>query len=175
MAGDPSKATVWPEADVYIAPTTATAPASIDVEFSVDWDLVGLLDGDTGFTQSREEETSDIYAWGGILVRTTRRNFKQTISFVALEDNDTTRELIWPDSPPGQLVVPRPKRVKIGFEMREGDYSKRLISAYEAEVAITGDIVDNEAALTRYELTATIFPTSEGVLFIEQKGDASSS
>lgn len=168
MAGDPTKATVWPEADVYIGGVNATNPANVSTAFNSDWDLLGLLDGDDGYTQSREEETTDIYAWGGILVRTTRRNFKQTIGFTALEDNETTRQLIWPGSPPGQLIVPRPARVKIAFEMREGSEVRRLISAFEAEVAINGDIVDNESDLTRYELLATIFPTSGGVLFFEQ-------
>lgn len=168
MAGDPSNATVWPDADVYVGPTSATIPADWNTPFGPDWDLVGLLDGDAGFVQSREEETNDIYAWGGILVRTTRRNFKQTITFTALEDNETTKSLIWPGSTGGQLVVPRPARVKVAFEMREGSTVKRLISKYEAEVAINGDITDSEADLTRYELMATIFPDSNGVLFVEQ-------
>lgn len=175
MAGDPAKATIWPNADVYIGDTDASDPLTVTAPFGVDWDLVGLLDGDAGFVQSREEETNDIYAWGGILVRTSRRNFKQTISFTALEDNATTRSLIWPGSTAGTLVVPRPARVKIGLEMREGSTVKRLISAYEAEVTINGDITDSEADITRYELLATIFPTSEGVLFFEQSNVGESS
>lgn len=175
MAGDTSNATVWPDADVYIGPTTATNPADITTEFSSDWDLVGLLDGDAGFTQGREEQTNDIYAWGGILVRTTRRNFKQTITFTALEDNATTKALIWPGSENGDLIVPRPERLKVAFEMVEGDNKKRLISAHEAEIVINGDITDNESDLTRYELMATIFPNASGVLFVEQSTVGASS
>ena len=174
MSGDPTKANIWPDADVYVGATDAQDPASVDEEFGADWDLVGLLDGEAGFVQEREEEVDDHYAWGGILVRTSRRNFKQTITFTALEDNDTTRDLIWPDSPAGQLVVPRPKRIKIAFELREDDKVKRLISAFQAEVTVNGEITESEGELTRYELLATIFPTSEGVLFIEQKSEASS-
>src|SRR5690606_41721003 len=91
MAGDPTKANIWPDADVYVGPLTATDPIDIDTPFGADWDLVGLLDGEAGFVQAREEEVEDHYAWGGILVRTSRRNFKQTITFTALEDNDVTR------------------------------------------------------------------------------------
>ena len=178
MSGDPSNATIWPDADVYIGGIDADNPSTVDDDFGVDWDLVGLLDGEAGFAQAREEEKDDHFAWGGILVRTSRRNFKQTITFTALEDNDTTRDLIWPGSDADELVVPRPARVKIGFEMREGDTVKRLISKYQAEVEIAGDIVDNEGDLTRYELLATIFPdtsTSPAVLFVEQSnvGDGS--
>jgi hypothetical protein len=177
MAGDPSNATVWPDADVYVAATDATNPSTVDDPFGSEWSLVGLLDGDAGFVQGREEEKDDKYAWGGILVRTTRRNFKQTVTFTALEDNVTTKALIWPGSSGGNLVVPRPVRVKLALEMREGDKVRRLISAYEAEVEIDGDITDSESDLTRYELMATIFPdTSESpaILFIEQETDPES-
>lgn len=172
MSGDPSLASNWPDADVYVAPLDTELPATVDDPFPAGWDAVGLLDGEAGFVQAREEEKNDFYAWGGALVRTTRRNFKQTVTFTALEDNETTRALIWPGSEAGELVVPRPERVLIAFELREGEKVKRLISAYQAEIEINGDITDNESDLTRYELIATIFPdttTTPYVLFTEQK------
>lgn len=159
MSGNPENATLWPDADVYIATDVDEAnPADETAQFGAGWDLVGLLDGDAGFAHQREEEESDVYAWGGILVRTTRRNFKATVAFTALEDNDTTRGLVWPGSPAGSLVVPRPARVKVGLETREGDTIKRLITALYAEVKLNGEIKDTEADITRYELLATIFP-----------------
>lgn len=173
MAGDPANATIWPDADVYTGPTTALDPADVDTPFPGTWDLVGLLDGEQGFVQARNEDVTDHYAWGGLIVRTSRKNFKQTVAFTALEDNDVTRDLVWPNSSAGELVVPRPQRIKIAFEMREGDVVKRLISKYEAEVTVDGEITDNEADLTKYTLLATIFPDSSGVLFVEQKTDAS--
>lgn len=172
MAGDPSNASVWPDADVYVAPLGSTVPANVSTAFNGSWDLVGLLDGEQGFTQTRNEEVNDFFAWGGALVRTTRRNFKLTVRFVALEDNDTTHNLIWPNSAGGELVVPRPERVLIAFETTEDEKVRRLISAYQAEVSLDGDIVDNETDLTRYELLATIFPdttTSPYTLLTEQK------
>lgn len=178
MSGDPANANLWTDADVYVAATDATDPADADTEFGADWDLCGLLDGDFGFPQTRNEEETDIYAWGGIIVRTSRRNFKQTVGFTLLEDNDTTRSLIWPGSSGDYLVVPRPERIKIAFETREGDTTRRLISAYEAEVKVNADIVDNESDLTRYQMLATIFPdtsVSPGRLFKEQSTDATSS
>lgn len=174
MPGDPDNASLWADADVYVGPTTATDPATIDDDFGVEWGLVGLLDGTFGFVEQRNWDKKDIYAWGGILVRTSRKNFKETKKFVALEDNDTTRELIWPGSGSGQLVVPRPTRVKIAFETREGDVKRRLISAYQAEVEIDGDIKDTEEDLTKYEFLATILPDSSvspAVLYNEQGND----
>lgn len=181
MSGNPSNATVWPDADVYIGDVDAEDPADIDEAFGSAWDLVGLLDGDAGFTYSREEEEQDVYAWGGILVRTTRRNFKQTVTFTALEDNETTKALIWPGSSAGVLVVPRPARKKIALETREGDTVKRLISALYADVKVNGDITDSEADITRYELLATIFPLPSetpgepATLFVEQSNVGASS
>jgi hypothetical protein len=175
MAGDSSNASVWPDADVYWTTNLdATNPATVDDPFGVDWDLVGLLDGDAGFVQTRDEDTNDLYAWGGILVRTTRQHFKQTVTFTALEDNDTTRGLIYPGSAAGEIVVPRPQLYpgKIAFETREGTKVRRLISAFKAEVSINGDITDAEGDMTRYELVATVFPDAETdppTLFIEKK------
>lgn len=169
MAGDPLKANLWTDADVYISTNlNATLPVNASTPFGVDWSLVGLLDGDDGFPESRDEDTDDKFAWGGILVRTSRQHFKLTKSFTALEDNDTTYSLLWPGSTPTQIVVPRPARVRIAFETREGDKVRRLISAQYAEVALDGDHGENESDLESMTFAATIFPTSGGVLFTRQ-------
>lgn len=168
MSGDPTKASLWADADVYIGATDAENPADVDAVFGGDWDLVGLLDGDEGFAQQRSEDVNDHFAWGGVLVRTSRAHYKQTVMFTALEYNDVTRALIWPGSDAGEISVPRPARLKVAFETREGDKVHRLISAFEAEVSIVDDIVDQEDDLTRYALAATIFPTAAGLLFYEQ-------
>ena len=170
MAGDPSKAALWANADVYIAPKGTAAPANAGSPWGAAWKPVGLLDGDAGFSFTREEETADHYAWGGILVRTSRRNFKQSVTFTALEDNDETRSLVWPGSSSSVLKVPRPERILMGFERREGTRVHRLISAYEAEV--TADTFDsNEVDLTSYPLTATIFPnTAEEIFLLQDSG-----
>ncbi|MEV4970563.1 hypothetical protein [Streptomyces scopuliridis] len=171
MAGDPTNASLWTDADVYVGPLTAANPATIDDPFSPDWGLVGLLDGDEGFTESRDEDKDDKYAWGGILVRTSRAHFKLTKSFTALEDNATTRSLIWPGSSDTQISVPKPERIKLAFETREGDTVKRLITAQYAEVDLDGDVQENETDLTAYSLVATIFPTGGKVLFLRQFTD----
>jgi hypothetical protein len=158
MAGNVDAASLWADADVMVAPLETAIPTDAGTAFGVGWELVGLLDGDQGFTQSRSEDSSEHFAWGGILVRTSRRNFRLSVSFTALEDNETTRDLIWPGSTATSLVVPRPAKVMIAFEMREGDKVKRLITANYAEVTVSGDITDSESSLTQYPLTATIYP-----------------
>lgn len=168
LSGDPSKASLWADADVYVAPFGSTPPATIDDEFGIAWGLVGLLDGDAGFVESRAEDKADHYAWGGILVRTSRRNFKETKKFTALEDNDTTRALIWPGSPDDEIWVPTVEDLLVGFETREGDVKHRLISAYKAQVEIDGDVTEGETALTKYPFLVTVFPDADKRLYIEQ-------
>jgi hypothetical protein len=169
MAGDPLKANLWTDADVYISTNlSATLPASASDDFGVDWDLIGLLDGDDGFPESRDEDTDDKFAWGGILVRTSRNHFKLTKSFTALEDNDTTFSLLWPGSTATQIKVPRPAKVLVAFETREGDKVRRLISANYAEISLDGDHGENETDLESMTFVATIYPTGVGVLFDRQ-------
>lgn len=180
MAGDPTKAAIWPDADVYVGALDATNPASASNPFNSDWDLVGLLDGETGFGNTREEEVTDLFAWGGTIVRTARRRFKMSRTFTLLEDNYVTRELIWPGSTETQLFVPRPQRIKIAFEVREGQHVQRLISTdIGAEVSVDGDYADTENDLTRYPMRAIIYPdpgtvsltTGAPLLFIRQDSE----
>jgi hypothetical protein len=169
VAGDPLKANLWTDADVYISTNlSATLPANASTPFGVDWDLIGLLDGDDGFPESRDEDTDDKFAWGGILTKTSRNHFKLTKSFTALEDNDTTFSLLWPGSTSSQIIVPRPAKVLVAFETREGSKVRRLITANYAEVALDGDHGENETDLESMTFVATIFPTGGGVLFTRQ-------
>lgn len=172
MAGNPDNASLWADADVYVGKAiTATPPATADDPMGAEWDLVGLLNGEDGFTETRDEEETDLFAWGGILVRTSRRNFKLTKSFTVLEDNATTRALIWPGSTDSRIVVPRPQPVKLAFELREGARVRRLITAKHAIVKVDGDITENETDLASVTLAATIFPAADGTLFDRQFSD----
>ena len=177
MAGDASNASVWPDADVYwTSNLDATNPATVDDPFGVDWDLVGLLDGDDGFADTRDEDVADHYAWGGVLVRTTRAHFKATRKFSLLEDNTVTRSLIWPGSTDTSLVVPRPAKVKVAFETRELSTGKirRLISKNYAEVSVDGDITENETDVTKFQMQAVIYPDASVTppqLWIRQASD----
>lgn len=176
MSGDADNARLWADADVYVAfDLNTAAPADVDTAFGAGWDLVGLLDGDQGFVESRSEDVTDHFAWGGILMKTGRRNFKLTKSFTAFEHNDTTFALRWPGSTAGgDIIVPRPDRILVAFETREGDTIHRLISAYQAEVTLDGDVTENESDPASLSFLATIFPDADGVLFTEQDSELGS-
>ncbi|WP_405061896.1 hypothetical protein OG474_09645 [Kribbella sp. NBC_01505] len=181
MAGDPTKASLWANADVYYAPVGTTAPTDTYTAPAVAWKLVGLLDGDEGMTEARDEDTSEHYAWGGILVKSTRSKHKRTIKFVALEDNDNVFALVNPGSDRaaadvnGVVVdtvrVPVAQEYAFLFEVRDGDKVRRRI-VKRGEITEVGEIKDSEADLTAYEMTTTLYPESDGELYKTLTGPA---
>lgn len=172
MSGDPTKASIWNDADVYIAPLGTAQPSSITQPFSNAWTLVGLLDGDDGISESRDQSSDDFFAWGSILVRTARRQFVLTRKFTALEHNATVAGLIWPGSTSTKRVVPKTNRFLIAFETWDGDKKRRVISTLGAEVEEVGDINDTESDLTKYEITVKIYPNAQKELFDIQSTDS---
>lgn len=177
MAGDPTNANIWADANVYVAfDLDAEIPADVDTEFGADWELVGLLNGEDGFTETRDEDTTDHYAWGGVLVRTSRKNFKLTRKFTALEANGVTDRLRWPGSTPDTIVVPNGnqiERVLVAFETTDGDITRRLITAdgAEAEITVDGDVNENETDISSVPFLVTVFPADDGTLFARQSSD----
>ncbi|WP_035860375.1 hypothetical protein [Kitasatospora cheerisanensis] len=173
MSGDTSNARLWANADVWIAPLGTALPADANTAFGAGWSLVGLLDGDDGFPETRDEDTNDKFAWGGDIVRSSRTHFKFTKKFSVLEDNPTTRSLIWPGSTPTAIVVPKPVPVLVAFETRDPEVGivYRKITAGHAIVAVDGDVDQNETDLQKVTLAAVIYPdtsTTPATLFVQQ-------
>lgn len=157
MAGDPNNANVWGEGDVLVLfdpPTDqveieATLPASVDDDFSGDWEYVGYLDGATGHDESMTSTTTDHSVWGGGVIRTSEKDEKLMRAFVARETNDVVERL---------ARVGNRERVLIAFVVRDGDVETRHISRRPARVMRNGNVQRNEDALTGYPLQATLYP-----------------
>lgn len=172
MAGDASNTALWQGADVFIAPEGTEGPTDVDTPWGDDWDVVGLLDGADGFTEGRDQDTSEYYAWGGILYRRTSSKHKRSFSFVALEDNAVTFGLINPGSERvsengvlrGKIKVPTSRRFALGLETRDGNKIKRRIVKH-AEVSEVGEIKESESDPTVYNITALVFPEADGTLY----------
>lgn len=177
MSGDLTNTSLWQNADVYIAPSGTAGPTDVSTAWASGWDAVGLLDGDKGFTESRSDTSNDYYAWGGILVRSTKSKHKRSIKFIALEDNDTVFNLINPGSTrttaagltTAAVSVPTNAEFAIGFEVRDGDKVRRR-SVLRATVDAVGDVVDSEGTLTAYEVTVILYPDSDGVIYTDVSG-----
>lgn len=167
MAGDPSNAAVWANADVYIGSLTAVDPVD-GAAFGADWDAVGLLNGDDGFTEAIATDNSDFFAWGGILIATTRKNFKLTRTFTAFEDNETMFDLWYPGHDvtfdgdggySGTVNVPDLQaKFKIAFETRTGSTLKRVISSNYAQLDERGDNKEGESDVASRAATVAIYP-----------------
>jgi hypothetical protein len=181
MSGDRSNTSIWTDADVYVDWTlTATDPADSFTALAAEWKLAGLLDGAEGFEEERDEDTSEHYAWGGILIKKTRSKHKRTIKFVALEDNETVFRLVNPGSTRGTvgtdgvrvdaIKVPKYESFKIGFELREGNIVKRRVAV--AEIESVGTLKDGEEEPSVREITVVLFPQSDGTLYDEITGPA---
>lgn len=177
MAGSAANAALWTNADVYIAPVGSTEPTDVTTAWAVAWEAVGLLDGEEGFTETREEESNDFYAWGGLLVKRTKSKHKRTIKFVALEDNDVVFDLINPGSTrtttlgvtTSTVKVPSGAEFAIAFETYDGDTKIRRICK-RAEVQEVGEVKSSESGLTVYEVTVLLYPESNGTLYKDIKG-----
>lgn len=169
MAGNIDNANVWAYGDVYVSFEAApTIPADADTVFNGDWDVVGLLDGDGGFSEEVTETSTSHKAWGYGTIKKSHRDLEVMVSFTALEDNATVERL----SRPGLH-----EDVWVAFETREGDKVNRRISRVPADITRNGAKVDNEAGLAMVPLVATVFPdtsidvTDENMHFHEQSTD----
>lgn len=167
MAGSVKNAAVWTEGDVYIGKPDATIPMG-GAPFGPEWDLVGLLNGEDGFTESIETESSEHYAWGGVLVAVTNSKFKLTRQFTAFEDNETMFDLWYPGHDvtfgaegeyEGDVNVPDlSTQFKIAFETRTGGILKRVVSRNYAQLTERGESQESETEIASRQATVTIFP-----------------
>jgi hypothetical protein len=178
MTGNAENTSLWDGADVFIAPEGTEGPADVVTPWAAAWKAAGLLDGEEGFSESRDGDTSEHYAWGGVLFKRTSSKHKRTFKFVALEDNDVTFALVNPGSTrtsvggvrTGKIKVPKGYRFAIGFEVREGDKVKRRIVKH-AEVQEVGEIKESESEPTVYEITVLVFPEADGTLYTTVEDD----
>lgn len=180
--GNAKNTSLWTGADVYIAPEGTDGPATPSEAWGEEWEAVGLLDGEEGFTEGRDGDTSEHYAWGGVLFRRTSGKHKRTFKFVALEDNEVVFRLVNPGSTrttelgvrTSNVMVPvAGARFAIGLEVRDGNRTKRRVAAM-AEVQEVGEVKDSETDPTVYEVTVVIFPNEEGLLYTTVETDPAS-
>lgn len=170
--GNTKNTSLWQGADVFIAEVGTDGPTDVTTEWAEAWKLVGLLDGEEGFTEERDQDTNEYYAWGGILYRRTSSKHKRTFKFVAIEDNDVVFDLVNPGSDRAHanglinstVKVPVTKRFAVGMEVRDGDRCKRRIIG-QAEVSEVGEIKESEEDPTVYEITVMVFPSADGTLY----------
>ena len=181
MAGDPTKVGLWINADVYVGTVGATMPDDTATPITTPFQAVGLLSGDEGFTESRDEESNEYYAWGGLLIRKQKSKHQRKIRFVCLEDNAVTFGLVNPGSTRGTadattgdvtstIKVPTTSELSLVLELRDGDKVKRR-RIQRCTVDEVADITDSESDMAVYDITVALYPESDGTLYTEISND----
>lgn len=177
MAGDIANPRIWLNADVYVAPTGTTGPTDTTTALNVAFEPLGLL-GEDGMTESRDEDVTDHYAYGGILVRTTRSKHKRTVKVTALEDNPIVFDLKNPGSGTATAGGVTTRTVKVPttnpkafvLQLVDGDITKRRYIP-TGEVVEVGDEAISDDEMAMVELTINVYPDASGVLYYEITDD----
>lgn len=179
MAGSVDNPRLWEGADFYTAPVGTDLPTLLTDAMSAvpAWKAVGLLSED-GASESRDEDTNDFYAWGGKLIRTQRSRHKRTMVVTCLEDNLVVFGLVNPGSTAATasgvntrtVKIPRSDKVAFVLEMADGDIVKRR-HIPSGEVTEVGEVTLSDSELQAYELTITIYPDSDDVLYVDYDND----
>jgi len=177
MSGDTDNPRIWLHGDVLVAPVGATEPTDTSAAWHSAWETLGLLSED-GLTESVENDTTDHYAWGGILVRTTKNKHKRTFTVTALEDNVVVFGLVEPGSEAETSLGITTRTIKVhakderafGFETTDGDITSRIVIP-RGEVTGIGEKVRSESGMAMRELTITVYPDADGVLYYEITDD----
>lgn len=182
MAGDIANPRIWFNADCYVAPVGSGEPTNVTTAWTAadpDWTALGLLGEDAGLVEAREIESTDHWAWGSILVRTTRSKQKRTLKVVALENTPAVWNLVNPGSvdvtnlgiTTRTVYVPTTNPMAFGFEFVDGlTIMRRVIPT--AEVTEVGDITFSDSEMAAYELTISVYPDGDGILYKDITNDA---
>lgn len=169
MSGDIANPRVWQGADFYVAPLGTTPPNDVTTPWAAPWRNIGLL-ADDGATESRSQDSTDHFGWGGLYIRTTHTKFKRTLKVTALEDNAVVWALVNPGSTADTdetglttrtYNVPTVAPMAFGMETRDGDITRRKIIP-SGEVSTEGDVTISSSEMAQFVLTITVAANGAG-------------
>lgn len=183
MSGDTADVRIWQGADVSCAAVGSTAPTNVATALDAAFDVLGLLSED-GITEARTEEQTDHFAYGSILVRTTRRKHVRTFKVVALENSLLVAQLADPNSTATtasgvtKLVVSPPSAVTNTkawvIEKTDGALIERIYVP-KGEVVSVGDVLTSDNEMAKKELTIKVYGSTyssvDGVLYVKFTND----
>ncbi len=173
---------IWLNADVYTAPVGTAAPSNVTATWasvSPLWVPLGLLSQDDGMTETRDQDVTDHYAWGNILVRTTKSKIKFSFQVTALEDNATVFDLIYPGSVDVTTLgvttrtvnVPGTNQRAFGFELVDGTVIKRRI-IYTGEIIDVSDVSIDDSDMAGYQFKINAYPNAAGRVWTDISNDS---
>lgn len=172
MARNPDNVNIWQDARVWTAPGSAARPTlPTDADTAVletAWFEFGILDGDDGFGEERSMDETEHFGWGIGLIKIGTKNFALKRTLSALEDNETTRSVLWPGSTASKLVMPKPVSLWLGFDtVSDTGKVERLWTTRPSRLTVPNNN-RNESDITKLEITANVFANGLGEVFDRQ-------
>jgi len=176
MSGDVANPRIWENADVYVAPLATAAPTDTTTPLTSAWltGALGLLSEDDNLVEHRDEDSTDHYAYGNILVRTQRSKHKRTFTVTALEDNPVVWGVVNPGSTATSATGTTTRVTKVPsanpkawlIQTKDGGVTQRRIIK-RGEVTAVDDVTFSDSDMTGYALTITVYPDANGVLYTD--------
>lgn len=180
MAGNVLNPRVWTGASVLNGPLGTAAPTNIATALNVAFVDVGFLDEDNGIEEAMSKSTSEHYAYGGYLLRTTSKQEKHTVKFWALERTVGVEGLINPSGAATtttgvatitkKLWKPNPQAFVI-VRTDGTTVTSRLYIPRGDVVEAVDTIKSDDAAMIMYGITITCYPDSTGLWATEFSND----
>lgn len=169
---DPGNVNIWTDARIWFAPGNIARPvlpltASAEVD-ELTWFELGILDGDAGIGEERSNDETKHYGWGIGLIKIGNKNYELTRTFSCLEDNETTRKILWPGSTETKMKMPKAVDGWLGFETTS-DVGKveRLWTTRPSRLSVPSN-TRNESDITKLEITASVFADGSNDVFDRQ-------
>ena len=164
-----SNISIWKDAEVWFSDNEDAVVSETGV-FGDDWAQVGILNGGAEIGQEFDGETTEVGSFGGKIVLTDRSFRKDTRTFAALEDNETTFGLMWPGSEyveDGSTVLRVPHDAEGVVAFKTTDHRGRVlidITRLPAKVRSSGAAKGDEGA-TATEFTVDVLPDNTDSLY----------
>jgi hypothetical protein len=164
MAADLDAILVGQTGKIYDAPLGTVAPTDTTSPWGTGWIDLGTINED-GLVVGISEDTSDIKAWGGGVVRKLITSSDITFAFTCLESNVEVIRRYYRNAPTGGKVELRagvrdPRAW--GFDVVDGDQHLRYVVA-NGELTERADLTHKADEAIAYAFTVTAYPDDDGL------------
>lgn len=166
MANDASKVRVGAQGIVYHAPLLTALPTDTTTALNVAFLDVGYM-SDDGLVATIDQNTTDVRAWGGDLVRRITSEFGFTIKFTMLELNANSVTAFYGNGTASAWQVQYVQVRKAWIAHITDGTAKRRIVIPDGEVTDRGDLTFATNDAIGYEVTVTAYPNASGVFAFE--------
>jgi hypothetical protein len=157
---------------IYVAPAGTPVPTDALATLNPAFKCLGYASED-GLVNSIDAETTDIQAWGGDKVLTTRSSYSETFGFTLIEsknvdvlktvygDNSVTGDDLDTGIEVDHNSADLPTKAFVFEIIMSGDVLKRIVVP-RAKVSEVGEVTYSDEDAIGYETTISAFPNASG-------------